>query len=115
MKKHKVKAQGKVVGYVEGAAFFKMASSNHFLQKPPAIAFDVASLQTAQQFGALYVCVTDRSNGRQYCAAISKIEREGFRFNRGYGDQIGLLLTKFASDLMSVTAEQRSFWDKEAR
>lgn len=80
----------KVVGKVVGNIFQKNIQKNHFLHTPPAIAFDISSLNDAQSAGASIVEVMDRGNGQVYSASISQIWLKGFRFNRGYGDQIAL-------------------------
>ena len=81
-----------MVGKVEGDTFYKSISKNHYLQRPPAIAFDIESLEQAERAGAVYVQVTDRENGTIYKATIQHIREKGKEFNRGYGDQIYLTL-----------------------
>ena len=87
---------GRAVGHVEGDTFYKtLRASVHFLRRPPAIAFDVSSLYDAQDAGATKVHVTDSETGRVYVARIADILRDGRRFNRGFGDQIYYLLTRW--------------------
>lgn len=84
-----------VVGRVKDGIFHKSIKPNHYLQKPPAIAFDVQSLKDAEQAGANRVHVKDKQTGVIWIASIEHIWRAGFRFNRGWGEQIGLPLSGF--------------------
>ena len=87
---------GRVVGRVEDGVFRKrLRASVHFLKRPPAIAFDVSTLFDAQNAGATRVEVTDVETGRVYVARIDDILRDGRRFNRGFGDQVYYLLTRW--------------------
>ena len=88
--------RGRVVGYVEDGVFRKrLRGSVHFLRRPPAIAFDISSLHDAQDAGATRVEVTDAETGRVYVARIADVLRDGRRFNRGFGDQVYYLLTRW--------------------
>lgn len=80
----------KIAGKVQGDTFYKTVKPQHFLQRPPAIAFDVSVLDQATKAGAVKVVVTDSSTGTQYISTIEHIREAGFYFNRGYGDQVGL-------------------------
>ena len=80
----------RITGVVIGDVFLKkVTASKHFLRRPPAIAFDVSSLEQAQQAGAVWAKVVDRETMKVYFAMIETIMDEGFRFNRGHGDQVG--------------------------
>lgn len=84
-------AGNRIVGEVRGDVFYKrVKGSRHFLRKPPSIAFDVASLEDARASGAKTVHIIDEESGKVYRASIPTILSNGFRFNRGRGDQIGL-------------------------
>lgn len=86
-------AGSRVVGQVIGNTFYKsVSSSKHFLRTPPAIAFDVATLAQAEEAGARKVCVTDKDTGNQYRASLEHIRLNGFTFNRGFGEQVGLVM-----------------------
>ena len=85
-------AQGRVIGKVERNTFYKSIRKNHYLRKPPAIAFDVDSLEQAEQAGAIWVEVRDRGEGTVYRAVLRYILEKGVIFNRGYGEQIYLVL-----------------------
>ena len=90
-------AGGQVVGQVRGDVFAKtVRASIHFLRKPPAIAFDLCSLQEAQDLGARLVCVRDSETGRQYLASVDAIWHFGFEFDRGFGRQLALPLERWS-------------------
>ncbi len=56
----KIKVNNKVVGEVVDNTFIKnLNSDKHFLKKPPAIAFDISSLNNASISGAVYVKIND--------------------------------------------------------
>ena len=89
----------KVVGYVEDGIFFKsVQGSKHFLRKPPAICFDVSTLNTARSSWATQVRVYDKESGLVYVAPLENIERYGFKFNRGFGNQIGLVMEQWETE-----------------
>jgi hypothetical protein len=84
---------GRVVGKVEGDTFYKfIKGSKHLLRVPPAIAFDVFSLDEAQDAGAIRLQVVDYETGTVYKSTIQHIREQGEEFNRGYGNQIFLVL-----------------------
>ena len=85
---------GKVVGKVVGDTFIKnVKSSKHFLQKPPAIAFDMSSMEEAERLGAMHVRVFDKENKTTYSAPIARVWQRGFSIQRGFGSQVALRLT----------------------
>lgn len=89
----------RAVGYVCGNVFKKtITGSLHILRIPPALAFDVSSLDDAEKMGADRVEVTDRESGRVYAATIEFIRRNGFTVSRGFGAQIALPLAYFSID-----------------
>ena len=89
----------KVVGKVEDNTFYKsIHGSRHLLRRPPAIAFDISSILDAESVGATYAKVTDLDSGHSYHAPIKKIIEKGFNLNRGFGDQIALLLSEWRRD-----------------
>ncbi len=91
-----IRAGGHVVGKVKGDTFYKSVDgSRHFLRVPPAICFDVQSLKDTEQVGAVYAEVADRETGKVFHASIRLIWENGFKVNRGFGDQIALPLDKW--------------------
>lgn len=86
-------AGGKIVGYVRGDVFCKAArGSRHMLRRPKAWALDIQSLRDAEAAGAKRVAIDEKETDRTYVASTALIWRRGFRFNRGFGEQIGLAL-----------------------
>jgi hypothetical protein len=80
-----------VVGEVRAGVFRKTAqASRHMLRRPPAWALDIASLDEAEALGAARVRIRDTESGRLYLAPISLIRHDGFRLNRGHGQQLAL-------------------------
>lgn len=51
---------------------------------------DVQALNVAREHGAQYIVVHDKETGTRYWTWLETMLQLGFRFNRGYGDQIGL-------------------------
>ncbi|OFY38261.1 MAG: hypothetical protein A2Z69_02350 [Bacteroidetes bacterium RBG_13_44_24] len=97
---HPIRVGYRIVGYVKGDKFYKVVDGReHFLHNPPAIAFDIGSLEDARDYGASYVHIFDTARRRSHYALISTILEKGFRINRGSGEQIALLMT---------------YWEKEA-
>lgn len=85
-------AMGRQVGVVRDGVFYKRVfGSRHFLRKPHAIALDVESLRLAEAAGVTYVSITDQETGLTYRADFETIWAHGFRFDRGFGEQIGLV------------------------
>lgn len=83
----------RVVGHVAGNVFIKnVQASRHQLRKPPAWCFDIDSLHQAQAAGATIARLVDAESGSTWSVSIDDIWRHGRRFNRGYGDQIFLVL-----------------------
>jgi hypothetical protein len=92
-KSEPVYAGGRVVGQVRNGTFYKSIAVNHYLRKPPAIAFSLDSLQQAEQAGAVRVEVRDRETGTIYRATLAHIRERGFSVNRaGFEPQIALPL-----------------------
>ncbi len=89
----------RVVGYVAGGVFHKtITGSLHLLRVPPAIAFDVSSLDDAERAGADRVEVKDRESGRVYRAPLALVRSAGFPVNRGHGAQWALPLSYWSVD-----------------
>lgn len=84
--------QHRRVGAIVGNIFHKdrVFGSKHFLRKPPAIALSVESLSAAHAVGADEISITDQETGLTYHTTYQTIHDYGFRFDRGFGDQVGL-------------------------
>ena len=63
------------------------------LQRPRAWAVDVAVLRQAEALGARIVEVHDLEDGTVYRAPLERFWQRGIRVNRGYGEQVALLLS----------------------
>lgn len=95
----RVTVKGKQVGYVIGDIFRKrVKASKHFLRKPPAIAFDKASIDIAKEYGATKIRVLDIEDDVIYSATMWDLENNGFDIDRGYGKQVAMLKSKWNTD-----------------
>lgn len=102
---------GRIVGEVRGGIFVKrVKASRHFLRVPPAIAFDIESLEQAQAAGAEKVKIIDTESGKIYKAFISTIWEKGFEFDRGFGKQIALLISDWSQGGEPM-GKQMGLWD----
>lgn len=100
-------AAGKVIGQVIDGAFCKrVQGSRHFLQKPPAVCLDLASLADAEKAGARRVEIHDLDTGKTYRADVRTIRQHGQRLDRGHGVQIALGLGRWAVEDPSITYKQ---------
>ena len=105
-----IRVGGKIVGKVEDGIFQKkVKGSIHFLHIPPAIAFDISSLEQAELAGAILVKVVDKETGKKYRAYLSTIWNKGFKLSRGYGEQIALSLSMWCIGDEPLN-EQLSLW-----
>jgi len=99
-----------VVGKVLNGVFSKrVRGSRHFLRKPPAIALDIDTLEQALRLGATKVEVYDMESGIFYRAKIDLIFEKGFKFNRGFGDQIALCLSRWEIE-QTDQGKQLTLW-----
>ena len=82
-------AAGRVVGRIEGGWLVKrgLDPKRHQLRKPPAWATDAEHLSLPVK--GLKIITTD---GRVWLGTWGAFERHGFRFDRGFGEQIALPL-----------------------
>jgi hypothetical protein len=87
--------QGKHIGDVIGNEWRKEIVTSWMLTTPAAIANDVQALHDAMRAGAEYVVITNTETGIIFRASIAKIFDKGVRMNRGYGNQIYLVLSDF--------------------
>jgi hypothetical protein len=84
---------GRVVGTVsDGVLRKRVKGRRHQLQRPPAWALDVTSIEEAASKGARAIRIEDTESGREYSANLDLFRQRAFRFNRGYGDQLALPL-----------------------
>ena len=92
----KIYSNNRMVGEVIGDIFRKSLKPNHFLWRPPAIAFGLQSLIDAKEAGATKVEVINTETGRVHRATLDMIERHGFSVERGgFEPQRALALHKW--------------------
>jgi hypothetical protein len=84
-----------VIGEVRGDTYFKKIHDKHFLDKPRGIASDVDALRQAQNAGAIYFVAYHVESKREYRAPIARFFSRGIRVNRGYGEQLALVIADF--------------------
>lgn len=70
----------------------RINGSKHLLKKPIAITNDVEALMKAEALGADRVRIVDSETDIEYSATIQLIHEYGVAMNRGFGDQLYLLL-----------------------
>jgi len=88
------RGDGRVVAEVRGDVLVKRVwGSKHMLRTPRAWAVDVAVLREAEALGARAVEVHDLEDGTVYRAPLERFWQRGIRVNRGYGEQVALLLS----------------------
>ncbi len=86
------------VAGITGATLHKVIRDGHILRRPPAIAFDASIIAQAERQGVQVVSVLNADNERRYSVTLADFQRYGFRFNRGWGDQIALELKFWSID-----------------
>lgn len=85
--------EGRIAGWLDGNVLRKrVKGSIHQLRQPPAWALDAAILEAAIADGARHVVIEDAERGQVYRADIRLFDLHGFRFDRGFGAQVGLPL-----------------------
>jgi len=105
-------SDGRVVGWIEGDTFIRpVVGSRHQLRQPPAWAIDIEILLNAEFQGATMVEIRDRESRQAYFAAIGLIWRNGFVFNRGRNEQIGLPLRFWKVRCNGDGCRQLGLWD----
>lgn len=97
-----VLVDGRTIGIVYGDTLRRVCQARHQLQQPPAWAFSVRGLLYAEGLGASKIEVKVTDTGSRYQADIVDVWRRGFRFNRGWGDQVALELKFWHAQLAGV-------------
>lgn len=89
-----VRVKNKVVGVVQDGIFKKKVNgSKHFLRTPPAIAFDIDTINSAKQGGAKHIEIFDKDSNNFYLTRMAKLEEKGFEFSRGFGKQVAMVMS----------------------
>jgi hypothetical protein len=105
-------SDGRVVGWIEKDTFIRpVVGSRHQLRQPPAWAVDIEILLNAEFQGASMVEIRDSESRRTYFATIGLIWRNGFVFNRGHSEQIGLPLHLWKVKRNGNGCRQLRLWD----
>jgi hypothetical protein len=90
---------GKVVAVIVGGALTKTVSGSiHFLRSPRAIALDLGAVQAAEAQGVSQIFISDRETSTVYRSTVTELYRHGWRFNRGWGEQIAMRLDRWQRD-----------------
>ncbi len=95
---YSLKVGAREVAGITGATLHKVIHDAHILRKPPAIAFDASIIAQAERQGVQVVSVLNTDSERRYSVTLADFQRYGFRFNRGWGDQIALELRFWSID-----------------
>lgn len=84
-----MRQDGKVVGFVTGTVFRKLPlrASEHMLRRPRAWCNDLVVLRDAERLGATMVEIPETESGLLYAASMKTIWAQGWRLNRGHGEQ----------------------------
>ncbi|HCE18527.1 MAG TPA: hypothetical protein DEQ80_11770 [Anaerolinea thermolimosa] len=102
-------AQGKPVASLDGHILRKrVRGSVHQLRKPAGWAIDCDILHKARGDGATVVEVDDVESGKVYTAAMRLFDLYGFKFDRGFGAQVGLPLKFWRVEIAGV--RQLALW-----
>lgn len=89
---------GKVAGVIVGGVLTKTISKAHYLTNPPAIALDAGAVAQADAAHVTQIVITDRDSGKVYGASLSELYTHGWRFNRGWGEQYAMRLSRWHVD-----------------
>ena len=85
--------KGIQIGHVVDGVFYKrVRRSEHMLRKPPAWANDIDSLKQVERANGTFVVLDETEWGIRYSAPLARIWDRGREFNRGFGDQIFMVL-----------------------
>jgi hypothetical protein len=91
---------GKVAGVydTEACVFRKRCRNEHLLRRPPAVCVDESVLEELVRLGCRVIEVELVEQNRRLRASIDAFYTHGFRFNRGYGEQVGLPLRYWGTE-----------------
>ncbi len=90
--------KGKAVGLVKDGVFVRSFRSEHMLQKPPALAFDLVSLGQIQALKVKTLRLTNTESGEVYSVFLSTFLEHSFPIDRGFGEQRALPLKYWHCD-----------------
>lgn len=90
---------GKVVAViVDGVLTKTIDASKHMLRFPPAIALSTVAVAEAERLGVTQIVVSDRESGKVYRATLADLHDFGWSFDRGFGAQLALRLSRWTTD-----------------
>ena len=88
-----IRAQGKIIGYLEDHTFIKPArGSKHRLRCPPAWAIDAEAFDSEVKPNATEIIVVDKESGIEYHCKVETFDRLKGELDRGFGRQYFLTL-----------------------
>jgi len=94
-----VKAQGKIIGYLQGRRFTKpVIGSKHKLRVPPAWAIDAEAFDREIRPNAMEILVIDKETGIKYRASVGTFDRLKGELDRGFGRQYFLTLNNWQAE-----------------
>lgn len=86
-----VRADGKIIGQIEGDCLYKVVSgSRHMLRNPRSWAIDRFTLQDAEMKGVKRIEILEKETGIVYHSPISEFWNAGIEKNLGFGLQLAL-------------------------
>jgi len=86
-------ADGRVVAVLDGQTLVKkVVAAQHMLRKPPSWAFDVATIEEAQEANTTSIEVLASDTGITYKATMAHFLEYAFTLDRGHGPQLALPL-----------------------
>jgi hypothetical protein len=87
---------GIVCGYIKKGVFIRKFQTKHILRQPvPALALDAHVLAEVQAAGARTIRLENADTGEVYTCPVEHFVEQGFKLNRGFGDQVALPLAAF--------------------
>lgn len=91
-----INQDSKVVGKIEGDTFIKhVQASKHMLKTPKGWANDKFIIDQLIELEVGLITIHDDESGKIYTTTLENLLRNGFNFNRGFGDQICLTLNQW--------------------
>ena len=86
-------ADGRVVAMLDGQTLIKkVVAAQHMLRKPPSWAFDVATIDEAQEANATSIEVWATDEGIIYTTTMAHFLNKSFALDRGHNPQLAMPL-----------------------
>ena len=90
---------GRPVGQVLNGVYVRNLKTAHILREPPAIAFSLASLESAKSLGLRSFRVTNIETGAVYVISREDFEAHKFLVDRGFGRQYAVRLEAWTTTI----------------